>query len=187
MKKKDSGGKRSTGDTEALFAFISYISDNSFMIRIRDAGREDQKILETFLYHAIFVPEGQQRPKMSIIRNKDLYVYVEDFGTSSHDIGVIAEEDGKRIGAAWARMMRAYGYLDCDTPELAISILPGYRGIGVGTLLISSLLERLRKKKIKGVSLSVDKANIPAVRLYEKNGFLSIEEKEGTLLMYLAL
>lgn len=36
--------------------------------------------------------------------------------------------------------MEDYGHIDVDTPSLAISLLPEYRGQGIGTKLLSNLL-----------------------------------------------
>ena len=49
------------------------------------------------------------------------------------------------IGAAWCRIMEDYGHIDDDTPSLAISLLPGYRGRGIGTRLLGGLLRLLQE------------------------------------------
>ena len=42
------------------------------------------------------------------------------------DLAVIAESDGRPIGAAWSRLWTAdvhsYGFVDADTPELALAV-----------------------------------------------------------------
>lgn len=65
-------------------------------------------------------------------------------------------------------------------PSLTISLLDAYRGQGIG----SQLLETLRKKKVKGVSLSVSKAN-PAYFLYQKFGFRTLRENQEDFIMVL--
>ena len=47
---------------------------------IRELKRDENKILDTFLYEAIFIPEGVPAPSKDIINKPDLQVYVKDFG-----------------------------------------------------------------------------------------------------------
>ena len=59
------------------------------------------------------------------------------------------------IGAAWCRIMADYGHIDSSTPSLAISLLPEYRGLGIGTQLLNSLLLLLQENGYLRASLSV--------------------------------
>lgn len=62
-----------------------------------------------------------------------------------------------------------------------ISILPEFRGAGVGTQLLRELQEEARAAG-KSLSIHVEKFN-PALRLYERLGFKPIEDKGVFLLM----
>ena len=137
---------------------------------IRKANSKEYSNLETFLYEAIFIPEGVQPPPKSIIDQPELQVYIENFGSRRGDICFFAESGNIIIGAAWTRIMNDYGHIDHNTPSLAISLLPEYRGNGIGTSLMRTLLEEVRKNGFSRVSLSVQKMNY-AYRLYEKLGF----------------
>ena len=117
------------------------------MIIYRQAKACDEQLLRVFLYHAIYVPEG----------------CTEAFGTNPLDLGIVAEDNGNPVGVAWVRLMKSYGYVDNDTPELSISLLPEYRGKGIGTVLLSELLDSLKMKNCRYVSLSVQKANTAAL------------------------
>jgi ribosomal protein S18 acetylase RimI-like enzyme len=97
------------------------------------------------------------------------------------DIGVIAEEDGQPIGAAWVRLMHGYGFVDAETPELTVALLPGFQGRGIGTQLLESLFEAV-KPNFEYVSLSVTMTNI-ARRLYERLGFETLILEDGTATM----
>ena len=57
-----------------------------------------------------------------------------------------------------------------------------YRGRGIGTQLLQKLLEALRNKGYKRVSLAVQKDN-HAVRMYEKAGFRTVGENEAEFIM----
>jgi len=102
-------------------------------------------------------------------------IYIKHFG-ETEDCGVVAEQDGNIIGAAWTRVIPAYGHIDNETPELAISVLPEHRGQGVGTMLIERLFELLRRRGYTRTSLSVQKNN-PALRLYKRLGYTITGEK----------
>lgn len=43
-------------------------------------GMEETKILDTFLYGAIFIPEGVEVPPKDIIQQPELQLCIEDFG-----------------------------------------------------------------------------------------------------------
>jgi ribosomal protein S18 acetylase RimI-like enzyme len=73
------------------------------------------------------------------------------------------------VGAAWTRIIQAYGHIDDETPELAISVLPEYRGRGIGAMLMTRLFELLRERGYKRTSLSVQQENT-AVKFYRKLG-----------------
>ena len=83
---------------------------------------------------------------------------------------------GQIIGAAWTRIIPAYGHIDQDTPELAIALLPDFRQYGIGTKLMTKLFDVLRKNGYTQTSLSVQKDN-PAVRLYQRLGYTMSGER----------
>ena len=151
------------------------------MINIRELTKADYHKLEEFLYWAIFTPKGAKPPARDIIRNPDTSIYIESFGCSS-DCGVIAETGGQAIGAAWTRIIPAYGHIDDFTPELAISVLPEYRSNGVGSKLMHALFGLLLNRDCKQTSLAVQKAN-PAVNFYLRLGYEIVKEKPEEYLM----
>ena len=142
---------------------------------IRDITAEYYPLLEEFLYNAIFVPPGVKPPPREVIYEPEIFVYIKDFG-GKDDCGVIAEQGDSVIGAAWARIIPAYGHIDENTPELSISVLPEYRGQGVGTMLMERLFEVLRERGYRRTSLSVQKDN-PAVRFYRRLVYEITDEK----------
>ena len=152
------------------------------MILIRPILPDEMTILDDFLYEAIFVPQGVDPPPHSIIENNDLQVYVRDFGESPHDHCLVAECDGKIVGAVWSRMMNDYGHIDNQTPSLAISLFKEYRGQGIGTRLLCQMLDLLRQKGYGQVSLSVQKENY-ALRMYKKAGLEVVADRDGEVLM----
>lgn len=149
---------------------------------IRPLEKAEYGLLDDFLYEAIFIPEGIEPPPREIILRPELQVYVEGFGTRRGDHAVCAVEDGRVVGAAWARIMDDYGHIDDETPSLAISLYPGYRGRGIGTELMRSLLSTLRRAGFVRVSLAVQKQNY-AVKMYKRVGFVTIGENDEEYIM----
>ena len=149
---------------------------------IRKIRPEEYSLLREFLYQAIYLPVGVDPPPRSVIDLPELQVYIADFGTRPGDHCIVAEAAGKVVGAAWCRIMEDYGHIDNDTPSLAISLLPEYRGQGTGTQLLNALLLLLRENGYQRASLSVQKEN-PALRLYQRAGFRILAEKGTEYLM----
>ena len=149
---------------------------------IREIRSEEITLLSDFLYEAIFIPEGVPAPPKSIIGNEDLQVYVRDFGKEADDRCLVAEVDGKIVGAVWTRVMNDYGHIADGIPSLAISLYKEYRHQGIGTELLREMLQLLRRDGYPQVSLSVQKANY-AFRMYQKAGFEVLKETEEEYLM----
>ena len=149
--------------------------------RIREIRENEYYILSEFLYEAIFIPVGMEKPPKAIIEQPELQVYIADFGKSD-DWCLVAEVKGKIVGAVWVRVMDDYGHIDDDTPSFAVSLYEEYRNMGIGTALMRDMLEFLKNKGYKQTSLSVQKANY-ATRMYQKAGFQVVKENEEEYIM----
>lgn len=153
---------------------------------VRQMREAEYLLLNDFLYEAIFIPEGVELPSRSIINSPELQVYVRDFGAQPHDKALVAEVDGKVVGAVWVRVMNDYGHIDDDTPSFAISLYKEYRGRGIGTALMRTMLDTLKQNGYKKASLAVQKANY-ALKMYLKVGFEIIDENEEEYIMLVQL
>ena len=149
---------------------------------IRKLRDDETELLKNFLYEAIYIPDGIQPPERSIIERPELSIYYENFGNGPADNCLVAEEDGKIIGAVWTRIMEDYGHVDNYTPSFAISILPEFRGRGIGAELMKEMLKLLKEQGYEKASLAVQKANY-AVKMYRKVGFEIVDEKEEEYIM----
>ncbi len=151
---------------------------------IRRGGPQDVPFLRDMLHHAYYWRENN--PEM-----EDLPVarYVSGWGRHG-DASVIAVEDHFPVGAAWYRLFKAgdpgYGFIDEETPELSIAVVPGRRGGGHGSQLLEALLKRAQEDGFSALSLSVEPDN-PALRLYEKHGFHKVGESGGSWTMRIDL
>ncbi len=153
---------------------------------IRPIQPPELPFLREFLYYAIYLPPEMPPPPKSVVDLPELKIYTEEFSMHHGDYALVAEKNGQIIGAAWCRIMHDYGHIDDQTPSLAVSLLPAYRGQGVGSRLLRRLLALLREEGFHQVSLSVQKAN-PATRLYFRLGFHIVEEKDEEYIMALQL
>ena len=111
--------------------------------------------------------------------------YVDNWGRAG-DVAIIAHETGNRVGAAWLRLFPSsepgYGFVDEQTPELSVAVVPSRRGHGFGGELMDALLARARADGFASISLSVAKDS-PAVQLYERYGFAEVGERDGAITM----
>ncbi len=122
-------------------------------ITIREIQKQEYSLLDNFLYEAIFVPEGIEPPPKTVITSPELQVYIKRFEESKDDWGLVAEVDGKIVGAVWVRIMNDYGHIDDETPSLAISLYKEYRGFGIGTAMMKEILALLKSHGYSRVSL----------------------------------
>ena len=150
------------------------------------ATPDDEGFLWEMLYEAVFTPPGRPRPSRNILLEPAIARYVTGWGRAG-DTGVVAVhgDSGQAAGAAWFRRFPSdapvYGFVNAETPELAMAVRPAFRGRGVGTSLLNALIE-IGRSTHPGLSLSVDPEN-PARRLYERAGFKDHGSSGRTMLL----
>jgi len=152
------------------------------MLTYRPLQPSETGLLKTFIYEAVFIPEGVEPPPFDIIYQPEIALYYEQFGTGSADNCIVAEIDGKVVGAVWTRIMNDYGHVDDQTPSFAISLLKDFRNQGIGTELMRRMLQLLKNQGYNQASLAVQKANY-AVRMYKKVGFEIVDENAEEFIM----
>ena len=141
---------------------------------IRPATAKDEPIVWEMLRYA------SHEPSVEFIRNQpNLACYALNWGRTK-DLGCIAEKNKLPVGMAWLRLWltetKGYAYVNDEIPELAIAVLPDFRGRGIGTDLLMQILE-MAKAHYPGVSLSVRASN-PVLSLYERVGFERVAGSE---------
>ncbi len=156
------------------------------MVTIRKLRDGEQEFLAEMLYEALFVPEGHDKFPQEILQDPALAKYIDDWGNNALDIALVAEEDGKLIGAIWGRKFTqdnpAFGFIDEETPELSMALKEERRGEGIGTRLIREIGKAYQKLGVKALSLSVDKKN-RAYELYKKMGCEIVIETDTSVVM----
>ena len=140
---------------------------------IRRGGPQDVRFLRDMLHHAYYWREREPGEGPGPVA-----LYVKGWGRPG-DTALIAVEDGFPVGAAWYRLFErdrpGYGFVDEETPELAIAVVPSKRGHGIGDELLQELIAKARAAGYGRLSLSVEPGN-PARKLYERHGFAVVDE-----------
>ncbi|WP_437177526.1 GNAT family N-acetyltransferase [Enterococcus raffinosus] len=139
-------------------------------------------LLREFLYQAIYQRDQEKPIPRSIINDPNIAVYIQDFGKYKTDLCLCAQLDDKVVGAVWVRNIEGFGSIDDQTPEFAISLLPEYRGQGIGTELMKAMIRRLNREGYSKTSLAVQKDNY-ALNMYLKVGFEIVAENGEEYIM----
>jgi GNAT superfamily N-acetyltransferase len=146
---------------------------------LRPADQMDTRFLRDMLRHAYHWRFGD--PDLPVYR------YVQNWGRPG-DAGVIASAGPNAYGAAWYRLFPAsapgFGFVDEQTPELTIAVVPSQRGGGTGGELLEALLERARAEGFAQISLS---AELGQTGFYEQHGFRELRREHGTVTMVASL
>lgn len=156
---------------------------------IRQLLESEYYLIQSFLYHAIYVPEGELQPEFNITEKDELKLYYDHFGRTG-DLACSLIVNNQVGGLVWGRIASindqgGYGYYDSDFIEMNIAILPTFQGQGYGKLLLSDFINEAKKQHFKGISLSVTPENSRAVKLYESFHFRIEERRETDMLMVL--
>jgi len=142
---------------------------------LRPADQQDTRFLRDMLRHAYHWRMGD--PDLPVFR------YVKNWGRPG-DAGVIASSGPNAYGAAWYRLFPAdapgFAFVDAQTPEVTIAVVPSHRGQGTGGELLEALLERARVDGFSQISLSAEPGQ---TGFYEKHGFEELKREDGTVTM----
>jgi ribosomal protein S18 acetylase RimI-like enzyme len=154
---------------------------------IRQITVQDVPFLWVMLYESLHVREDQKPFDRNVINEPFLSKYVEGWGKAG-DVGFIAEDsNGLSIGSITARFFseenKGFGFVSNNIPELSMAIRTENRGKGIGSTLLKRLIDEMKVKGIKGLSLSVDPGNLPAVTLYKRFGFKEVEMVDTSITM----
>ena len=128
--------------------------------------------------------------KETVLRRPDALRFWTDFGRRG-DFGWIASRDGVLVvGAAWCRLLteddHGYSFIDERTPCVAIAVARPERNKGVGGTLLDALKSKARELGHERIALAVETEN-PAVRLYERHGFVRDQHISGYVRMVASL
>lgn len=149
---------------------------------ITQATHHDEEALWQMLYYAAWMELDGATSYHAALDDPQLREYVAEWG-ALNDIGVIARDGTRVIGAAWARpVLHAdeTAMMTTDDGELAIALVPDWRGRGVGKTLLACL-SALADARDMPLVLTVREHN-PAIAMYLHAGFVtqtSIQNRVG--------
>jgi len=150
---------------------------------IRRGGHLDLPFIRSMLTHAHNWHVTRFETEIPLSR------YVDGWGRRG-DTALIAIDGGHRVGAAWYRLFReaqpGWGFVDEQTPELTVAVVPGRRGQGIGHELLRGLIDRAAADGYVALSAAVPRDH-PEEHTFEVLGFATVDESESTLTMVLTL
>ena len=116
---------------------------NDGSLIIRRATPEDGTFMADMLVEAVnWSAEWKKKSRNRVLSTPRTAHYIAGW-PRDNDLGVIAEANGERIGAAWLRFLPAadpgYGFVASDVPELTIGVPVPWRGRGVGRALLRAI------------------------------------------------
>lgn len=143
---------------------------------LRPVDSQDARFLRDLLRHAYHWRLNED-PDLPVFR------YVQNWGRRG-DAGLVAFDGPNTYGAAWYRLFPAaepgFGFVDEETPELTIAVVPGHRGKGSGAELLEALLEQARSDGFAAISLSAEHGQ---TGFYERFGFAPVGETRNAVTM----
>lgn len=152
-------------------------------MKVKEIELTDISFVEQMLYVARYDSSGNNEtvevPEFETVRSEPGFQrYVERWGRSG-DAGFIAQERDDLIGASWYRRFDERKLQSGPSHIVALGVAKEYRGMGVGTQLMKSLIERALADDIEQLGLSVRKTNLVAQNLYISMGFdfLPVEDE----------
>lgn len=148
----------------------------SYYTLFRSLTRDDEPLVWRMLMYA-----SHEATVQAVMSQPYLAMYAKGWGRAN-DMGIAAIklDSNEALGVAWLRLWtnvdKGFGFVDYTIPELAMAVLPGHQGRGIGTQILSQSLE-VAQADFPAVSLNV-RADNPVVGLYQRAGFVKIEGSE---------
>jgi GNAT superfamily N-acetyltransferase len=161
-------------------------------VEIRDLRPDETPFLLDMLDAALaWNPDVELPAREWVVEHPQVTPFHLEWGRRPGDTGLVADENGSPLGLAWYRYFtedeHGEGFVDEDTPEVAIAVVDAHRGSGVGRALMEAIHQRAREQGASRISLSVDPQN-PARRLYLRLGYVNLEagDEDGRMILDLA-
>lgn len=158
-------------------------------VTVRAAVASDMEFLKNMLVEAANAPDGN-RGRDETLADPAIAHYIDDWPRATDITAVAVDGRVRPVGAAWLRFFTeadpGYGFVRADIPELTIGVAADHRGKGVGRTLLRSLADTARRRGLRYICLSVERAN-PAAELYRAEGYRVVDSREHADTMLLDL
>ena len=160
-------------------------------VAIRELEEADLPFLREMLYAALmWQPDAERYPLEFVLAHPEVVRFHEGWGRTG-DVALIAEDDGRPVGCVWYRLFteddHGEGYVDDETPELAIAVAgrspwEGSRG-GAAWKPLPSAHVATGSRASRSASMLAN----PAKHLYARLGWIEYEPDDGKGRMLLTL
>ena len=137
--------------------------------QIRRAVPEDAEDVLAMMRQSLDEPHLNMTRETFRITLDDERAFLERVSRSQSDAFLIALEGESVVGNIWVR--GGFEDVRAHVADVGVAVVPTHQGRGVGSRLIEAGLAWAREQKFVRIELSVDEANVGAVRLYERFGF----------------
>lgn len=102
---------------------------------------------------------------------RDAYEY--EIKDNEFSTAFVAEENNQIVGAA-------VSYMIFDDAQIAtIAVRKSHQGRGIATLMMDKIIKDADEAGCSAISLEVRISNVPAIKLYEKYGFITVNVRKG--------
>jgi GNAT superfamily N-acetyltransferase/DNA-binding transcriptional ArsR family regulator len=156
--------------------------------RLGPGTDRDLPVYKRILREAVSWRPGMRLP-LEIVDHPELARFHRGWGRPG-DLAVVARAGETVVGGAFCRLFteadHGDGFVDEQTPEIAIAVWEEHRGCGLGGRLLAALADAARRAGFARLSLSVERDN-PAVRLYLRSGYEVVAEAGKDYLMVATL
>jgi GNAT superfamily N-acetyltransferase len=150
-------------------------------IEIRPVTEEDLEVLidiylDTAIHHATIDPAGFHVPSRDDIAVR-LRRRIDGRGATGEYVAAVL--DGRMVGSASIDIEEppSPGSMLRPVPsaEFGVSVVDGYRGLGIGRALIGHLEAWAAQHGVERIVLNVSEANVDAIRLYHALGYVDYD------------
>jgi GNAT superfamily N-acetyltransferase len=117
------------------------------------------------------LPEDYVSKQIADAATSDYYQKVQDLLDNSNNILLISQQNETVTGMAWGNVKEGAAWLGF------MGVKEPFRGKGLGRSLLNRFIDESRTRGAIKISLNTDPSLVPAIRLYESEGFT----REGTL------
>lgn len=174
-------GWRSTASASVPFADerglgpASAVLRDGSRVRIRQVRRTDRDLLERGFER--LSPESRYRRFLTPMHELDQKTlrYLTDLDHRDHEAMIALDESGEGVGVA--RYVRSA--VRPDTAEVAVAVVDGWQGRGLGTLLLQAISVRARDEGVRTFTALMLASNHEMMDLFEHLGPVRIVGRAG--------
>ena len=157
---------------------MQYTARNGTPFVLRPARPQDaegiiqslREVAAEGIYLAAEEPRWTRKDVLAMIREMSFYPFI-----------LVVEADRKVVGHAFVQ--RGSLKKNQHAAGIGMLVIPGYRGIGIGTAMLEYIDSWARSHQLKKLFLSVFSSNQQALALYHKSGFLQEGIRPGQFII----